>query len=71
MCSVDYRYKKIITCEFEVRFHRIETISERGRFDRVMTLLAGLFAEALDDVYEIDAAEKLKINSRRRHNLCK
>jgi hypothetical protein len=52
--------KKVLTCESQIRYHRIETASERARFDRAMTLLAGLFAEALDEIYEMDAAEKLK-----------
>jgi hypothetical protein len=52
--------KKVLTCEFQVKYHRIETASERARFDRAMTLLAGLFAEALDEIYAMDAAEKLK-----------
>jgi hypothetical protein len=52
--------KKVFTSEFEIRYVPIETPAERARYKHAMKLLAGLFAEALDEIYAMDAAEKLK-----------
>lgn len=52
--------KKVFTSEFEIRYVPIETPAERARYEHAMKLLAGLFAEALDQVYAMDAAEEAK-----------
>jgi hypothetical protein len=54
------KMKKVFTSEFEIRYVPIKTPVERARYEHAMKLLAGLFAEALDQINAMDAAEEAK-----------